>query len=167
MTRNPIKTTPDVILLRVVERLKAQIADAKESNTYISTVSQELPPNPADVMFEVSLSHNFAFDPGELAGGGSNTIHTHASVMVTIHTQIQLDEMGRDLHYLTHASLGVCKNMTRVLAALTDHDLLNAAAQPILAHTMMPAQGQIPPKDERKKGFVTLIFDVDFDWDIS
>lgn len=157
-------TTPDVILRAVIQRLIDAVPQAEEANTYASTISRELPPNPSDVMFEVALAHNFSEWQPEITGAGNEGLHTIMSVMVTISTTIQQDEVGHDLLYLTDTQLGVCHLMTDVLAALSMYDPKDEAGEEILAQPMRPTSGQLPPKDDRSRGYVTLLFEVEFDW---
>lgn len=167
MARETTTSTLDNILLRTVARLIDQVTDAGTANTYISTVPQELPPNPAEFMFEVSPSNNYTFEEGHMTGGGTVMLHCITEIVVTIHVTGQPDQQGRDDHYLTHTDRGVIKQITGVLKALSIHDLQDAAGNELLSHPMRPVQGTIPPKDERKRGFVSLFFQCEFDWWMS
>lgn len=162
-----IATTPDVILKAIIKRIIAEVDSASDSNVYLSTISMELPPNPAEVMYEIAFSHNFSSWDSEFTGAGNEGLHTQMTLMVTISTVIQVDEVGRDFYFLTHETLGVCKRMTDVLRALSNHDLLDDSGNQILAEPLRLSQGQIPPKDDRRRGFVTLLLECAFDWDLS
>lgn len=164
---NRIATTPEVILKAVVDRLIAQVPDATEANTYVSTVSRELPPNPGTTMFECSWAHNFASWDPEFTGAGNEGLHTVMTLMVTISTTLQLDEVGHDLQYLSHQQFGVCPLITRVLGALSNFDPTNEDDELILAQPMRLTQGQIPPKDDRRRGYVTVMLECEFDWDLE
>lgn len=162
-----ISTTPDIILTAIVNRIISQVDGATSSNTYISTISNELPPNPAEVMFEISFAHNFATFDGEFTGAGNAGLHTQMTAMVTISTVIQRDEVGRDAVFLTDADQGMLQWLTKVLAALSNHDLLDGSGNQILAEPLRLTQGQIPPKDDRRRGFATLMMECSFDWDLT
>ncbi len=167
MARETTTSKLDLILLRAKRRLVDAAAIATDSNTYISTIPDELPPNPDEVMFEIAPSHSYQFDQGILAGAGQASLHTQTQLIVTIHSTVQLDEAGRDEIYLTRENLGACELIRQVLKAFCDHDLLDEDDNQMLSHPLMPISGDIPPKDQRERGFVSLRFRCDFDWNMS
>lgn len=162
-----LETTLEPVLLRTVDRLIQQISEANEVNTYISTLPNELFPNPSENMFEVSPGETWTFDPGHITGAGKNALHVKGSLKVTIHHTSQQDQAGRDTVYLTNRTRGVMRLVTKVLDALTNHDLANEDEQPLLSEPMQPTTLHIPPKDERRKGFVTIEFSCEFDWHVT
>lgn len=168
MTRET-STNLDDILNWAVARLVSEVDLATVDNTYVSTVSQELPPSPDEVMFEVSIGPNLNFDGGIIVGAGQASIHTRGQLMVTIHITQSKDEAGRDLHYMNHETLGVSPLVKGVLKAIaaTDPVDVNDASEHLLAEYIIPVSVTIPPKDEREKGYVTCFFDISFDWDMT
>lgn len=165
-----IHTTLDIILLRVMDRLRAEVPEATEVNTYLSTQPHELPPNPDEIMFEVSPSSNANFSMEQLTGAGINDVHTEMQTIVTIWVTAQLDQVGHDLEFLTNINRGAIRRIGNVLRALSDHDLSlsdDATTTQILAHPLEPVNMFVPPKDERKRGVVSLAFRTDFDWDMG
>lgn len=167
MTRETTTSTLDVILTRVHARIVAACPSASNDNTYISTVSMELPPNPDEKMLEISPSQSWSFEMPHFTGAGRNAMHTIGQINITVHSTLSADEVGRDKEFLTHSDHGIIKLMTEVLSALADHDLLDASGNELLSEPMRPIQAQIPPKDDRTRGFVTISFEVRFDWYIN
>lgn len=165
--KDRIKTTPDLILKAIIDRLRDKVAAGQTATVYASTVSTELPPNPGEIMYEVSLAHNFAAWDPEFTGAGNEGLHTNMTLMVTISTTVQLDEVGHDTVYLTDETRGVLGRMTAVLAALSLYDPVNDNGDYLLCEPLRLTQGQIPPKDDRRRGFVTLLLDCQFDWDLG
>lgn len=167
MARETTTTTPDVILTRAHARIVAACDSATDDNTYISTTSTELPPNPDEVMYELGFSPTMSFTSdggGHFTGAGRNAMHVSTQLSVTIHSILQADEVGRDKEYLTHADRGVIQYMTEILNALAEHDLLDSSGNELLSHPLRPSQAHIPPKDDRSRGYVTILFDLEFDW---
>lgn len=159
-------TTPDEVLLSIKRRLIDVIADGTDSSVYLSSVPDELPPNAADFMYEVAFSGGQMLD-GEMAGGGVNTIHVVGAVAVTVHSTVQIDEAGRDDEYLTSGELGILPRVTQVLRALAVHDLENEGGEQILAEPMRPVDAQVPSHTPRRRGFSSVGFSVEFDWDLG
>ena len=162
-----VPTNLSEVLTRTVVRMIDDIAACTSSNTYLSTMPNQLPPNPDEVMFEVSPSGTYSFDQDIITGAGRNALQCSTEILVTIHVTHQNDEMGRDTEYLTNSTRGALVHVGSVLESLSLHNLLIANGNEILIHPMRPTTGWIPPKDDRRKGFVTLAFSVEFDWDIS
>lgn len=162
-----LATTLDAILLRVIPHLIAQVPDAKIGNTYLSTIPNELFPNPAEFMFEISPSESWTFEQGHITGAGKDALHAVGNILVTIHSAVQLDQVGRDAEYLTNQARGILRLVTLVLDAMSNHDLLNADDEPMLSQPMRPVRLHIPAKDDRRKGFVTIEFEIEFDWDMT
>lgn len=167
MTRETTTSTLDTILTRLHARIIAACAAATDDNTYISTVSSELLPNPDEVVFELSPSQSITFEDGHFTGAGRYAMHVVCQLNVTIHSTIQQDEVGRDTIYLTNSDRGIIKYMTQVLSALADHDLLDASGNQLLSHPLRPMQAYIPPRDDRTRGYVTMSFGCEFDWYID
>lgn len=167
MTRETTTSTLDIILTRFHARIIAACGSATEDNTYLSTVSSELPPSPAEVIYELSPSQSITFEDGHFTGAGRYAMHVSCQLNVTIHSTIQLDELGRDGIYLTHADRGIIQYMTEVLSALADHDLLDESGNELLSQPLRPVQAHIPPRDDRTRGYVMLSFACEFDWYIS
>lgn len=163
MARETTSSTLDVILVRVHARIIAACPSATNDNTYISTVSSELPPSSDERMLEIAPSQVWTFEPGHFTGAGRNAVHMIGQISVTIHTTLQADEVGRDLQFLTHSDRGIIILMNEVLNALSDHDLVDASGNELLSHPLRPSQAHIPPRDDRTRGFLTLLFDVEFD----
>lgn len=167
MARETVSSTLDTILTRVHARLITVCTGSTHNNTYLSTVSLELPPSSDEVVFEISPSQSLTFDDPHFTGAGRNAMHVSFQINVTIHSTVQSDEVGRDTEYLTHADRGIVKYMTAVLSALADHDLLDLDGNQLLSQPLRPLQAHIPPKDDRSRGYVTLVFGCEFDWYID
>lgn len=159
-------TTPDEVLLSVKRRLIDVIADGTDSSVYLSSVSSELPPNAADFMYEVAFEGG-SFGDAEMAGGGTSTLHVVGSVVVSIHSTVQIDETGRDDSYLASRELGILPRATSVLDALAVHELENELGEWILSEPMRPVDTQVPSHTDRRRGFASVGFSVEFDWDIG
>lgn len=162
-----IATTLEPVLLRILDRLIDQIREANKVNTYLSTLPNELFPNPSEYMFEVSPGEQWSFDPGHMTGAGKNALHAVGSVKITIHHTGQLDQAGRDTEYLTGSVRGVMRLVTKVLDALSNHELADSDERPLLSQPLQPKAMYIPPKDDRRKGFVTIEFSCEFDWHVT
>ena len=155
------------VLTAFKTRLIDQIADASSHNTYLSTLPDELPPSPDELMFEISPSTNWQFEQGQIVGGGQNMLHVMGQILITCHITQQKDEVGRDSFYLTHETLGVSPLLKLVLKALSVHDLADPDGDLLLSHPIHPSSIVIRPKDDRSRGYVTLALDVEFDWDMT
>lgn len=167
MARETTTSTPDIILTRAHSRIVAACDSATNDNTYISTTSTELPPNPDEIMYEIGLAPTLSFEydgGGHFTGAGRNAVHVKGQLSVTIHSTLQADEVGRDLQFLTHADRGIIQYMTEILNALTGHELLDESGNELLSQPLRPIQAHIPPKDDRSRGYVTILFDLEFDW---
>lgn len=159
-------TTPHEVLLSIKRRLIDVVADGTDSSVYLSSTPEELPPNSSDFMYEISFSGGQMLD-AEMAGGGVNTIHVVGEVVVTVHSTVQIDEAGRDDIYLAGEDLGIITRLTQVLRALAIDDLENEAGEQICAQPMRPIDTQVPSHTNRRRGFASVGFSVEFDWDIG
>lgn len=159
-----VSTTPATILTRVTDRILAEVAEATPHNTYVSTRDDELPPNPDEVMFQLGMSVHSDVEQELVTGAGNQDIHLRHQISVTIHSTVQRDEVGRDLQYLTDDSQGMLQRVTSVLGALSGHDLVDGSGNELLAQPLRPSKVVVPPRDDRRRGKVTVLFDVEFDW---
>jgi len=158
---------PDEIFDSIKTRLIASITQATTHNTYISTMPMEMPPNPDEIMFEISPGQNVGFDQPIMYGAGTASLHTIMQITVTVHITQQKDESGRDDTYLRHATLGVFHLMRQILVALSIHDLADTSANEQLSQPLHPVSGTIPPRDDREAGYASVTFEARFDWDMS
>lgn len=164
MSNRESTTTPEQILLRIVDRLCDQINEANQHNTFISTLPETEFPNPSEFMFEVAPDSNWNFDQGHITGAGKNALHTMGLISVTLHSHFQGDQAGRDVAWLTNATRGILRLVTKVLDALSNYDLTDVNGNELLSEPLRPTGMAIPPKDKREKGWITLAFNVEFDW---
>ncbi|MBE41889.1 MAG: hypothetical protein CL480_11390 [Acidobacteria bacterium] len=158
---------PEDILNSVKTRLIASITAATADNTYISTIPEELPPNPDEVMFEISPGQNLSFDYGLFVGAGLDSLNTTMQLTVTVHITQQKDETGRDDSYLRHATLGAFPIVRSILKALGDHDLQDGSSNEQLSQALHPLSATVPPRDDREAGYATVVFEAKFDWDMG
>lgn len=169
------RTTPDVVLDRLVSRLTDPAAtngQGKPAATgftvdtcFIGTRSPELIPTASDLYATVHLEGG-TFDEGHLDGGGRSGGLLNGSLVVTLRSTVVLDDAGRRQAKLTHGDLGLYLAATKVLVNLTAHDLLGANGQRILAQPILPHDFQIPP-DAREVGELSLSFSCLFVWDLG
>jgi hypothetical protein len=148
-------------------RIIAEISAATDDNVYVSTIPEEVPPSPDEIMFEISPGPNISFDGPIFVGAGKNSLNTNMEFVVTVHLTQQKDETGRDEQFLEHASLGAFPLMRLVLKALAEHDPQDTSSNYQLSQMIRPVAAHIPPRDDREIGYFTLRFELVFDWDMS
>jgi len=168
MSRETTTSTLDIVLLAIQSRLIAQVSEFTIHNTYLSTLPTDAPPpSPGQVMCEISPDETWQFEEPMLTGGGRHMMHTRGRIITTLHLTIQTDPVGKDPQYLTNATRGAIKYLNATLSALADHDLLDTEGNELLSHPLRPLTMHLPPKDKREIGYVSIAWDVEFDWYLS
>jgi hypothetical protein len=165
MARETTTSTLDKILLQLRARLIDRVAEFTIHNTYLSTMPNDAPPpSAASVMCEISPSEQWTFEEGMITGGGRYMLHTRGQILTTVHLTISLDKVGTDPQFITNVTRGAVHFLNSLLEALSDHDLLDEDANELLSHPLRPLSMHIPPKEKREIGYVTIVWDVEFDW---
>lgn len=161
------KTSPAEVLTRVMARLIAEVTDATAVNTFLTTRPDDPPPaGAADVYFGISLDEGPINRP-MLAGAGENIIRVETTIAVNLWTIYRGDRSEWDTEFLTNDTLGILPRCTGVIAAFTNHELLNAGGDRIVAENMMPLRLGVRSKLTGEWGQVMLPFECNFDWAIA
>jgi len=158
---------PEEIFDSIRDRLIDQITLATTHNTYVSTLPSETPASAADVLYEISPGQDVTFDYPEIVGAGQSQVSTKMQMMVTIHIATDRDQEGRDDEYLKASDIGAFVLVRDVLKALCAWDPLDSSSNEQLSQPMIPTRAYFPAKDDREVGYVTIVFDMEFDWDMS
>lgn len=166
---NRIESTLDVILSRIVERLKFVIPGADDQTCYLADDPDELRSGllktaPAEVCFLVCPAPGGQFDPAFWAGGGEFTIEVNTVVTVTVHKAIELaDQQGRGRELLTAANRGLFSQyMPLVMTALAGHDLTNTDGNWILSKALEPLDYNWDREPKRRTSSIQIGFGVNW-----
>lgn len=166
MTR--IDTTQDIILARIVARLRDQLnlPDHRCYETLEPLVDPKIPKG-GDCFLTVSPGDG-RFDEGMQAGGGAEQLMEQSSVTVTIYAKIALDPADRATQILHKVSRGMFPLKRDVLAALVGHDLADADGNYLLRSQLYAIQSWRPRYNQTAKIAMTAVaFGVDYDWDLD
>lgn len=156
----------DSVLTAVVARLIDQLDDAGGANCYLSLDPDSLAPTAADFVYVVSPSPSFRFDESEFVGGEQAHCTVQTTIVVTIHSIAQNDEVGRDIEFLTNRSRGILERWRRVCNVLGGYDPTNEAGDNMLAQPLSPIDSSIA-KHDRAHGSIQTSFRCLFDLDLT
>jgi len=156
------------VLLQVVARLQAQIPDkCNEATCYLSLDPDSLPVNPGDHVFVVGPVSG-KFREGAFVGGGLNALATHSGCIVKIHCPSLLDQAHRDVQAITSTSLGLIKQATSVLQALSPQETGLAWAPNAggfnLTSPFTPVGYTLHKNESGAVRSIELSFAFEFDW---
>jgi len=166
MTR--IDTTPDVILTRIVARLRA-VLELPAHLCYETLEPLVDPPiiKGGDYLLTVSPG-NGRFDEGMQIGGGAEQLMEQTSVVVTAYAKIALDPGDKATQILHAVNRGMLPIKKLILAALVGHDLEDADGNQLLRQFLYALQSFKPQYNlESKIAMIAVGCGVDFDWDLS
>lgn len=162
------KTTQTEVLERVRARLLAAIKQLQDPTCYLS-----LDPEPDEQVkgdLFVSLAPmGGVFDQEWLTGAGQEGCREQSGVIVSVWSRVMLDKFQSAKAALTDADRGLLPWKHRILASLTDHDLLDASGNPILTDRMQPVTSDHPKQAMYRQGMTgfSLAFSTNFIWDLS
>lgn len=159
-------TSPDEVLASAVDRLIAACRVCTPSNTYLSTLPNELPPSADEFMFEVSMTSGQG-DDGSNTGGGVLLPTTRGVLTVAIHSTVQLDKSGQDTEFLTHRSRGIIGKATAVFSCLVGHDLQSREGVLLLTEELRYHSWEIPPKNQRERGSFLCHLECCYVWNLD
>lgn len=164
MTR--IDTTQDVILTRIVARLRSYLG-LPEHRCYETLEPLVDPPVPkgGDYFLTVSPGDG-TFDEEMQVGGGQDQLTELSSVTVTGYAKIALDPGDQATQILHKVSRGMLPIKQGILSALAAHDLLDSSGNQILRSYMHALRSWRPRYDpDSKIAMIAVSFGTDFDWD--
>jgi len=157
-----IDTTPVAIMEAITARLIDQITTLNPATCFVSRPNQQFEMSAGGIFTTIWIDSG-QFDQGQLDGGMATVT---ASVSVTVHTPIMLDQTGHDTQFLSDASRGVLSLGHDAIKALTLHDL-TVDDDEILREPMRPTGFNTPDRTSDELGDWTITFDAMFDWDLT
>lgn len=161
------KTDQADVLTAIQARLKDQIPTLNDSTCFLTL--RPVPPSigSAGNEFVTICPMDSQFNEPVFDGAGEEALEENGGVIVTIFSRIRLDRNDRATQVLTNTTRGILKVLKKqVLAALTNHDLLDTDGDSILDNPLMPRSCQAPDTGEEDLIGLSIYFDTDFDWDI-
>jgi len=156
----------DAIVARLIDRIPGICTEA---NCFQSLNPDSVPPNPGDLVFIVSPMSGRGLE-SYFEGGGEQQLTIEGGVTVKIHSPLQLDQKGHDIHLLADASRGLWKISRKVLACLANSAWSPMKGDDEITRDPMIFLGFDITKNSRKRktlGAIELHFKVTFDWDIT
>ena len=163
-----VATTQVDVLEAVISRLISQLTELKASNCYLS-----LEPYPDERITHplccIVSPMGGVYDATVFEGAGSNSLIENSGVIVSVWSNLKLDQSGHAERVLNDAARGLIVLKRKILMALTGHDLLDSDGNQILVALMAPRQAEHPQKGVMKDNLTgfSLMFSTDFEWDLS
>ena len=155
------------ILRSVRARLMANVSGANNPNCYIALDPMAIRNGrPGDFVFVVS-PFDGSFGDGEIDGGGQNQATTIATVAITVHSIQNLDRPDEDGTFLSHGELGLIQRFEDVLAAFLAQDLVDESGNEITYEPIIPTSYNVGRERDKPRGWMQLVMNVKFDWDLS
>ena len=160
----------DDILTSVLRRLIANVADANESNCYLSMDEDALPLDwAADFVYAVCPTGG-EFDQQLMDGGGASQATSDDQLVVRVFSMTTLDQSRRDNLFLTHSTAGVIERMRQVVKALAMYDAeqVGDTEDTLLRNPLLPIRYSFGRGDgERIVGYGAIAFGYSHDWDLT
>lgn len=166
-----IDVTQDVVLERIVDRLRSQL-DLSDERCY-DTLDPNSPPlvPPGGEYFIIVSPGTGRFVEGEQA---PPNVTEEWTITVTLYVRVHLDRTGRDAEVLRNAGRGLFGVKWLVLRALVGHDLATDDEDTFLRQ-LCYATGTAAPEvveGRREMGALFLYrlqleFAIEFDWDLT
>jgi len=166
MTR--IDTTQDVVLTRIVARLRDQL-DLPDHRCFetLEPMTDPLVPKGGDYLITVSPGDS-RFDVDMQDAAGANQLMEMGSVTVTAYAKIALDPGDRATKIIHEVNRGMAPIKLRILKALVGHDLEDEDGNYLLRQLIYAMQAWRPQYNlDTKIARIAVGFGVDFDWDLS
>ena len=155
----------DEILNAIVIRLRDQISDFNSSNCYLSMDPDAIPQSPGEFTCVVAPTSG-SFEEAFLDGGGQQQCTSAGGFVAKVHSPVQLDDLGRDVEFLTHDSLGLIELMRLVLKALVAWSPKDDLGNELTRDPLLPANFAFT-RTRRSLGAVEITFHLSHDWDLS
>jgi len=162
-----IRTTPDVLLLAVRDKLKTALGWPLE-RLYIATL--EVPPVnvQADQYATIRM---MGLNPVKsiIHGAGRVDYRVQMPVAITISSRADLDDIAQQIIWLTDLSLGHLKFEVAIINALGCIWFEDAAGNGYLYEDIILERGDVPKLDKKESGWgqSTLTFSLDFVLDLD
>lgn len=165
---NRIDSSLDIILNRIVARLREQIEGANEANCYVSDDPDGLPAgNSSQFIYVVSPAPSGRFNEGMFDGGGTLQATVDTVLTVTVHSTAMNDQPHRAEQFFLNESRGLfASKASPVLKALAGHDLTDQEGDWILTQPIIPLDYNWE-RPNQKKGSVQFGFRIMFDWKLT
>lgn len=163
-----IDTTQDVILTRIVARLRDALSlPAHRCYETLEPLVDPPIPKGGDYFLTVSPGDG-RFDEGMQVGGGIGQLMELSSVTVTAYAKIALDPGDQATQILHKVSRGTLPIKGLILGALVGHDLADESGNYLLRQHIYALQAWRPRYNpDSKIAMIAVGFGVDFDWDAT
>ena len=162
-----IDVTQDIVLTRVIERLRDQLElDARHCFETDDPDAVQTPRS-GDYWVTVYIGPG-QFDVPNQIGGGAEQLTETIPVIVTAYSRVRLDPVDEGEKTFHSATRGLYVLKAKLLKALVGHDLTDSDGNTFLRQLLYATRAAVPIVDKAEgRGKIAVEFGVEWDWDLD
>lgn len=172
--QNSAFTNQDIVLSKVVDRLRSQIVEFNAKNTCFVSLDPEPEEEQRQSIFATVSPIDGEYDQGTFDGAGRHGVLERSGFTVTVFSLVKLDRPDEQFQALQHESRGLLILKKKVLQAILVGDdggtwmPTNASGASLLTDFIAPVRAGFPmAADNSKHAKLSVTFLANWQWDLS